>query len=288
MWRRPRRRRSEASTVRFIGCALLLVGAVAPASPAEPQAEQPPRSARQLLDEVKHLNDTTRAWKDLTRRMQIVIHDRRGGKRNRDLLMRTRRGKEGEDKTLVVFQEPAEIRGTSLLQFDHQDRDAEQWLYLPELGRVRTISAQSKDESFMGTDFSYRDLELLTDVTEWTEEEARSSLKGVEEVGGTATDVIELVPLAKDVGYSRIVVALAKDDLTLRRMQFYGEGSEPEKVLELGEIQTIDGIPTARSLVMRQPSESTHTVVQVSDVKYNQELDDKLFTKRALERGLDE
>jgi outer membrane lipoprotein-sorting protein len=246
------------------------------------------RTARQLLDEVKQLNATTRAWTDLTRRMKIVIHDRRGGERNRDLLMRTRRGEGGEDKTLVVFQEPPEIRGTSLLQFDHQDRDAEQWLYLPELGRVRTISAQSKDESFMGTDFSYRDLELLTDVTEWTEEEARSSSKGEASVDGQAVYLIELVPVVKDVGYSRIVVSLAKEDLTLRRMEFYGEGAEPAKVLELGRIEKVDGIPTARSLVMRQTSEGTHTVVDVSEVRYNQDLADKLFTKRALERGLDE
>jgi hypothetical protein len=286
MWRVQRRCRFHAPVLLAVACMALWVAA-ATVLAGEPGANAP-RSARQLLDEVKQLNDTTRAWSDLTRRMKIVIHDRRGGERNRDLVMRTRRGDDGEDKTLVVFQEPAEIRGTSLLQFDHQDRDAEQWLYLPELGRVRAISASSKDESFMGTDFSYRDLELLTDVTEWTEEEARSRLEGAEEVDGVATDVIELVPVAKDVGYSRIVVALAKSDQTIRRMRFYGDGAEPEKVLELGKIEAIDGIPTARSLVMRQPSEGTHTTVDVSDVKYNQNLDDKFFTKRALERGFEE
>jgi hypothetical protein len=276
---RRRRRWKGAGGVVSLACAIALVA---------PAAAEETRSARQILDEVKHLNDTTRAWTDLTRRMHIVIHDRRGGERNRDLLMRTRRGEDGDDKTLVVFEEPPEIRGTSLLQFDHQDRDAEQWLYLPELGRVRTISAQSKDESFMGTDFSYRDLELLTDVTEWTEEEARSALKGGADVDGKAVHLIELVPIAKDVGYSRLVIALAKDDLTLRRMEFYGEDAKPEKVLELGRIETIDAIPTARSLVMRQEGEGTHTVVDVSEVRYNQQLADKLFTKRALERGLDE
>lgn len=274
-----RRRRKRGGAVAVLALAACLGGVV--------RAEEA-RSARQILDAVKHLNDTTRAWTDLTRRMHIVIHDRRGGERNRDLLIRTRRGAEGEDKTLVVFQEPPEIRGTSLLQFDHQDRDAEQWLYLPELGRVRTISAQSKDESFMGTDFSYRDLELLTDVTEWTEEEARSSSKGDGEIDGQAVHLIELVPIVKDVGYSRIVVALAKEELTLRRMEFYGEGAKPEKVLELGRIEKIDEIPTARSLVMRQEGEGTHTVVDVSEVHYNQDLADKLFTKRALERGLEE
>jgi hypothetical protein len=286
MWREPRRSPDLAPILLFVACSALMAMA-APVAAEEPAAKDS-RSARQLLDEVKHLNDTTRAWTDLSRRMKIVIHDRRGGERNRLLLMRTRRGDDGDDKTLVVFEEPAEIRGTALLQFDHQDRDAEQWLYLPELARVRAISASSKGESFMGTDFSYRDLELLTDVTEWTEEEARSRLEGAEEVDGVATDVIELVPVKKDVGYSRIVVALAKSDQTIRRMRFYGDGPEPEKILELGKIEAIHGIPTAHSLVMRQPAEGTFTTVDVSDVQYNQKLDDKFFTKRALERGFEE
>jgi hypothetical protein len=246
-------------------------------------------SGRELLDRVKHLDDTSRAWVDLTRRMHITIRDRRGGERNRDLLMRTRRGEGGEDKTLIVFESPAEIRGTSLLQFSHRDRDAEQWLFLPELGRVRTISAQSKDESFMGTDFSYRDLELLTDVTEWTEQEARSNLDGSESIDGKEVWRVTLVPLVKEVGYERIVLALSKDELVLRRMTLYEEGQvEPVKVLSLDRIETVAGIPTARVLLMRQPGEGTQTVVEIADVRYNQALPDKLFTKRALERVLEE
>ena len=75
------------------------------------------------------------------------------------LVMRTRRGEDREDKTVVVFNGPPAVRGTAFLQFDHRDRDAEQWLYLPELRRVRKITSSSKNDKFMGTDFSYRDLE---------------------------------------------------------------------------------------------------------------------------------
>jgi outer membrane lipoprotein-sorting protein len=271
---------------RWIG---LLAGLLVLALSSTAVAEEATPTGRGLLDRVKQLNDTTRSWVDLTRRMHITIRDRRGGERNRDLLMRTRRGEGGEDKTLIGFESPPEIRGTSLLQFSHRNRDAEQWLFLPELGRVRTISAQSKDESFMGTDFSYRDLELLTDVTEWTEEEARSSLDGSETIEGQDVWLVALEPVVKDVGYERIVLALDKDELVLRRMTLYEEGKgKPVKVLDLNKIETVDGIPTARILLMRQPAEGTQTVVDVSDVRYNQSLPDKLFTQRALERVLEE
>jgi hypothetical protein len=127
----------------------------------------------------------------------------------------------------------------------------------------------------------------LTDVTEWTEEEARSRLQGEELVEGQTRHLIELVPAGKEIGYARIVIALAKDDLVMRRMELFAEAAEPVKVLSLDRIEAVDGIPTARSLVMRQPPEGTHTTVDISEVRYDQDLPDKLFTKRALERALE-
>jgi hypothetical protein len=274
------------SVARRVGRVTTLILAVALATAARAQDEA--ASARQILDRVKQLNDTTRDWDDLTRRMKIVIYDQRGGERNRDLLMRTRRGENREDKTVVVFQDPPTVRGTAFLQFDHRDRDAEQWLYLPELRRVRKITSQSKNESFMGTDFSYRDLELLNDVVEWNEDEARSRLIGTDTIEGKPVSRIERVPVVKDVGYERIVASFTTDDVVLRKMEFYGEGDEPEKVLHLDRIEVVDGIPTARSLRMEQPPEGTRTEVAISEVRYNQELPDRLFTERALQRGLDD
>lgn len=245
-------------------------------------------TARQLLDEAKRLNDTTRAWTDREQALRLRIFDARGGERERSLSMKTLRGAGGEDRTLTVFLAPAEVRGTSFLQFAHRNRDAEQWLYLPELKRVRQITARSKEQSFMGTDFSYRDLELLTDVLEWSEEEARSKLLGTERIGDVDATLIELVPLRKDVGYSRIVVALAKPDLVIQRMDFYGPEPAPKKVLHMNRIETIGAVPTARRMEMAQPAAGTRTVVDIPEVRYDQGLGEDLFTQRALERGAED
>src|SRR5262249_34681938 len=150
---------------------------IAAAAPVPGQEPSPRQSARVLLNEAKHLNDTTRAWNDRSQTLKIKITDSRGNERYREMLMRTSRSEPGDEKTLSVFLAPPEVRGTSFLQFTHPDRDAQQWFYLPAAQRVRQITAQAKSESFMGTDFSYRDLELLTDILEWTEEEVSSSLK---------------------------------------------------------------------------------------------------------------
>ncbi len=218
--------------------------------------------------------------------MKIVIHDRRGGQRVRDLSMRTLRGEASDDKILAVFETPPDIRGTAFLQFQHRDADADQWLYLPALRRVRRITSSVKDESFMGTDFSYRDMELLTDVIEWRASEARATLLP----GSPSSYRISLEPLGRDIGYERIVITLTSEDLVLRGMDFYrpeDEDGKPSKRLALEEVRTVGRVPTAHRMVMRRPAEETFTEVEISGVVYDQDLPGDLFTKRSLERGPD-
>lgn len=296
--------RPQPPITRIFLCTVLLLATVAPpvtaedAAPAAPPAEagQPagaapslaaksPNEARALLDAVGKLDDTTRNWSDRMQRLKLHIVDGRGIERNRELIMRTLKRPNGEDKTTTVFLVPPEVRGTAFLQFAHKDRDAEQWLWLPALGRIRQISAQSKNESFMGTDFSYRDLELLTDVFEWTEDEAPAKVVGNEQIDGKDAVLIELVPKKKDVGYQRIRLLLERDALVLRRMEFYGTGDTPKKRLKLDGVRDVSGIPTAFSLEMLQPPLNSKTDVTVVDVKYNQSIPEDLFTTRALERG---
>lgn len=264
----------------------LLVLTIAPAVlPGAGHMALAATTARELLDQARSLNDTTRFWRDREQRLKLEIADGRGGERRRELVMKTLRAKGGEDKTLTVFLAPSEVRGTSFLQFAHRDRDAEQWLYLPALGRPRQITASSKGQSFVGTDFSYRDLELLTDVLEWSEDEARSSLAGSDTADGTPLALIELVPLRKDVGYRRLVVGLSQPDLVIRRMEFFGAEEAPRKVLRLDAVETVGVIPTARRLEMTQPAAGTRTVVDVAAVSYDQGLTEELFTQRSLEQG---
>ncbi|MDD3821178.1 MAG: outer membrane lipoprotein-sorting protein, partial [Spirochaetales bacterium] len=61
-------------------------------------------------------------------------------------------------KTVVVFQKPASVAGTRFLTIENPGKAADQWIYLPSLGKVRRIAASEGSASFMGTDLSYDDL----------------------------------------------------------------------------------------------------------------------------------
>jgi outer membrane lipoprotein-sorting protein len=242
-------------------------------------------TARAVLDRAKQLNDTTRHWTDRTQRMTLIITDAHGGERRRELKLYTKRYPGDEDKGLSFFLSPPEVKGTAFLQWAHKKADDDQWLYLPEFKRTRRITAQLRDDSFMGTDFSYRDLEILGEIQDWTEEEAPTSLTGEETIDGSACHVIDYRPKQEGTSYGRIVLWLDREKLTARKMDFYDLEGTQLKTLALQKIADIGPVPTPQELNMQSLKKGSHTRVEVADLKYDGGLSDDLFTQRYLERG---
>jgi outer membrane lipoprotein-sorting protein len=257
--------------------AVFLLLAVVPAAWGE--------TAREILDRRKALDDTTRHWDDRHEKLKMTIVDRHGGERLREMEIWDRREPGDEQKTILFFLAPAEVKGTGFLAFTHKGRAADQWLYLPELQRVRQITARSRNESFMGTDLSYHDLDLIQEMASWTEDDARSSLRGDETVDGIACHVIELAPRREDIGYKKIVLWLGNDDLVPRQLEFWEDGNEPKKRIKQSDIRAVGPIPVAHHLEAATPAGGSNTVIELADVQFNQKLDPELFTQRNLERG---
>src|SRR6266516_1569151 len=126
-------------------------------------------TARQILDRAKQLEDTTRHWDDRHQRMKLTITDRRGAQRVREFELYDRKYPGDEQKSIVFFTGPAEVKGTAFLAFTHRSKPAEQWLYAPQIQRVRPITANIRNESFVGSDLSYHDFDLVTEMPGWKE-----------------------------------------------------------------------------------------------------------------------
>ncbi|MDR0585458.1 MAG: outer membrane lipoprotein-sorting protein [Treponema sp.] len=64
------------------------------------------------------------------------------------------------EKTLMFFNSPRDVAGTGYLSFscDDESKDDDIWLYLPAMKRVRRITGSGKNDSFMGTVFTYEDM----------------------------------------------------------------------------------------------------------------------------------
>src|SRR5512144_2338571 len=83
-----------------------------------------------------------------------------------------REGYAGDAKQLIRFVAPPEVRGVGFLSLGRAGKSPDQWLYLPSMKRERRIASQDRDASFVGTDFSYEDME------EFDHENYRVSLQG--------------------------------------------------------------------------------------------------------------
>jgi hypothetical protein len=243
-------------------------------------------TARQILDRRKALDDGERHWVDRTQTLTFKIVDRRGGTRTRELELLEKRYPGDERKSIVFFSTPPEVKGTAFLAFTHKGKPADQWLYLPELQRVRQITANTRTQSFVGTDLTYRDLDILSEMTSWTEADAASSLRGEDTVDGVVCHVIDQTPKRDDIGYAKIATWLGRDDLVARKLEFFGDDAAvPAKRIHQSDIRKVGSIPVAYLTKIETPAAGSATDVVVVETRFDQKLGDDVFTQRALEQG---
>jgi len=90
--------------------------------------------------------------------MTMTLINRSGKKSIRRIRSRTLEVQGDGDKSLSIFDEPADVKGTASLTHSHATDADEQWLYLPALKRVKRISSKNKSGPFMGSEFAFEDI----------------------------------------------------------------------------------------------------------------------------------
>src|SRR3989442_1403302 len=224
--------------------------------------------ARDILDRRKHLEETTRRWEDLSQKMTLRVVYRAGGTREDQIEVYERRS-DGERKTIAFVVAPPEVKGTGFLAFARAGRAPEQWLYLPDLKRVRQIASTMRNESFVGSDLTYRDMNLLAEMSSWSDADATASLRGEETVDGTASHLIELTPKREDIGYARILLWLGKEDLVPRKLEFYEQQAEPRKRITQHDVRLVGAIPVAYRTHLETPQNGSPTGGGGTHPKFN-------------------
>lgn len=182
-----------------------------------------------------------------------------------------------KDKSLMRFLEPADVKGTGFLVWEHEAKNDDQWLYLPALKKVRRISSKEKEKSFMGTDFSYEDLGSH-DLDDYN-----YTLLGSEKFNDQDCYVIESVPKPENKkSYSKTISWIRKDIFIATKIEFYDKKGEFLKRLHAFNIEKIDEIWTTRRMEMENVQKKHTTVLEFENVKYNIGLKDNIFTERNL------
>src|SRR5262245_48526567 len=122
-------------------------------------ATAPRLDARVTADWIAKQVDERDTGRDSRMAMAMRLVDRRGRARERSLNVIGLRGRGGAgDRVLVRFTYPNDIAGTGFLVWERPGGDDDRFLFLPALGRVRRISGAERQESFVGSDFTYEDI----------------------------------------------------------------------------------------------------------------------------------
>lgn len=219
----------------------------------------------------------------------LTLIDSRDRRRNRELKM-FRLDQGDVEKSIIYFLSPADVQGTAYMTFDweEENKDNDSWLYLPALQQVRRLAAADESGAFMGSDFSYTDINGL-EYRDFTYEMASES----EEVNGHDCWVIISTPVddsvIKKTGYKRLKSWVRKDIYMTVRSQIDLERGNRVKYFNADNIEEIDGIWTAKTLQMvttRNNERQHSSVLQFHEVQYNRDVDASQFDTQAMQRGL--
>jgi len=136
---------------------------------------------------------------DYTATLRMVLKNRNGQESFRNMRIRTLEVAGDGDKSLSIFDDPKDVRGTALLTHAHKIGDDDQWLYLPALKRVKRINSRNRSGSFMGSEFAYEDI-VSREVEKYTHRWITDEL-----LGGRQCHVIDSCPVdEKNTGYTRL------------------------------------------------------------------------------------
>ena len=197
--------------------------------------------------------------------MTMIIH-----RPDWERTMTMRAWTKGDDRSLVRVLEPRKDRGNGTLTDDNN-----MWSYSPKVNRVIKIPSSMMGQSWMGSDFSNKDIARADDIVKMYDH----SILGVEEIDGVEVYEVESIPHEDAaVVWGREVLKI-RSDYVLAEHRFYDQDGMLVKTLSSLEIGEMGGRTIAlRQRMTKEDAPEEWTEIQVASVEYDIELADSLFT----------
>lgn len=267
--------RMSTSTLRVLAASAIAASifAAAPVDAAELTAKQTAKAS-----------DDARRSKTEHQVMTMTLTNKRGQSRVRTIEGWSKELSDVEEHRFSRFLKPSDIRNTTLLSYDYNDeRDDDTWLYLPALKKIKRILSSNKKDYFMGSDFTYEDMENI-DIVNWN-----YSFAEPETFAGEPCWVVEAVPAnekeASETSYSKTVSWIAKSDMLSRKGEYWDKKGRLAKRLLVEDIHpTSDSDPRPRGHRMTMSNLITghNTVLDMTTLELDVEVKPSLFSQRSL------
>lgn len=208
-----------------------LTAATLDSSPAA--ASDPALTAKQVVERAIDADAWGRAG--LEAKARVTVTEKSGQKRELAFEALSRRYAPPLSKSLLRFTAPADVNGMKFLLVQKSDGDDERTLYVPELKRSRRIAGGNRAERFMGTDFSYADMDRRDVRT------GDAALAGEENIGKYPCYHVNVAVKEADSPYKRVEIWVRKDNVIPLKWVMFDKSGNAAKTLVARELQKHGG-----------------------------------------------
>jgi outer membrane lipoprotein-sorting protein len=206
-------------------------------------------------------------WRGLSSysEMSMVIH-----RPDWERSMTMRAWTKGDKQSLVRVIEPKKDRGNGTLTDDNN-----MWTFSPKVNRVIKIPSSMMGQSWMGSDFSNKDVARADDIVDQYDH----TLLGAEEADGLTVYHIRSVPHEEAaVVWGREELRIREDHVVIEH-RFYDQDGELVKTLSTLEIEAMGGRTIARrQRMVKEDAPEEWTEIAVNSVEYEIDIGDSVFT----------
>jgi len=215
----------------------------------------------------------------------MLLIDKKGNRKIRSLKRYGKEFKDGLKRSLIVFLTPADLKSTALLTWQLSEGEYKQWLYLPGREALQRIAAQSRRSAFMGSDFTYEDLQ--PDVLD----NFNFSPPEIETIEDQECFVIDITPatpkIKKRTSYGKRRVWIRKDIYFTIKIEFFDHHNRLIKTQTNHELtHTGNDIWYAGKVIMENYKKKHKTLMGVKKREANIDINDSLFTQKIILNGM--
>lgn len=275
--------------------AAAIAAAPAPAQTAKPTLKATPKSTKPALKAAPALPEgqaimerCVRAWyyagDDAVARIRMELVDRSGAKRYRLMTMFRMNLPGEEQRYLLYFHEPGDVRRMTCMVSKHPGGNDERWMFVPAAGEIRRVSAPERSR-FLGSDF------LREEFAGRSASEDTHRLDRFERLEGRPCWVVESVS-KKPVDYASVTTWVDTTTSLPWKQEFRDRRGSIFRTYVTDKVALIDGpggrkIPTITERTLWARGKTSHTRLLVESIRYGVGLESADFKKEHLLVPLD-
>ncbi len=223
--------------------------------------------ANTILEKVdKNMSSKNRVFES-----SMVIHGRRTTRTISSISY-----SEGNKKSYTEYLSPAREQGTKMLKLEDK-----LWIYSPSTDRIIQISGHMLRQSVMGSDLSYEDMMDDRKLTEIY----IAKVVGNETIDGRESYVLELTAKVDNAAYQMQKIWVDAERFVPLKQELFAKSGQLLKRTTMSDVKLIQGRWFPMTVIYKDMlKEGSGTEFRMTSVKFDQEIQDYMFTKAILKK----